>query len=141
MQKMQSLKLRKNIVFNGPVGQAVIDSSISNSSIAITMPEADKNVLTEIKNELESLRNANIEQQEWQEVLVQCISEINAFENATSKVMQKDSAKKAISLFQRLKDLKDTVAITFLTVDIAKKFPELITQGQAVFNTVLSLIP
>lgn len=131
--------MSNNIVFNGPVGQAVIDSNISNSSIAITMPDADKAVLTEIKNELESLRHANVEQQEWQEVLVQCISEINAFENAATKVTQKDSAKKVISLFQRLKDLKDSVAITFLTVDIAQKLPKFLEQGETFFKAVQNL--
>jgi Leucine-rich repeat (LRR) protein len=88
----------------------------------------DLKEFNEIKEILFELEEANIKNEEWKECLIKALDEFSRLEMAEDKAAQKTSVGIIERTFKKLKDLKDIVAIGFLTVDIQSKFPVLMGQ-------------
>lgn len=103
-----------------------LNSNINNLKVEINnIPE-----FKEIQELLLDLKEEAIDNKLWQTTLIECLDSFNRLEYAEDKAAQKTSISIIERGFKKLKDIKDVVAIGFLTVDIQKKFPELIKQWE-----------
>ncbi|AWH86653.1 hypothetical protein HYN59_16745 [Flavobacterium album] len=84
-----------------------------------------------IKEILLDLKDEAKDNKLWQETLIECLDHFNRIEYAEDKPSQKTSLSIIERGFKKLKDLKDIVAISFLSVDIEKKFPDLLSHWEA----------
>ena len=104
--------------------------NVNKATINIKVDVGDLKEFSEIKELLLDLEEYNIENESWKKALIKALDEFNKLEDAEEKSQQKTSISIIDRTFKKLKDLKDVVAIGFLSVDIEKKLPTLLEQWE-----------
>ncbi|MBB3839336.1 small GTP-binding protein [Runella defluvii] len=104
--------------------------NVNKATVSIKVDVGGLKEFSEIKELLLDLEEYNIENENWKKALIKALDEFNKLEDAEEKSQQKTSISIIDRTFKKLKDLKDVVAIGFLSVDIEKKLPTLLEQWE-----------
>jgi hypothetical protein len=129
------LQMKNNtITFNAPVGQFNNQSTITNASVdARTF--GDKNDITEIKDILQELQTANVENKHWQNTLVECISDFHEYESMNNGTEKQVVSTRLNALFSQLKDIKDKFDSITMPLDVCLKVNSLIEIWNKLYTT------
>lgn len=128
--KFAESNIGKNVVVN--VDNNTKQHAQLSASIEFKNEYKENDELNKLKTKLEDIRNTQDYQtkisEEGMRIIAEGIDAIINLQNAKNSSELTQSKSKARSIFNQLKDIKDAVAISFLSVDIAQKLPKLIEQ-------------
>lgn len=122
-QKKINIVVNPTINVNPHFDQKNENKNFSNLSIKIDVKEIQE--FEQIKQLLLDLKEANFNNEEWQQTLINCLDEINKVDEAEFKENQKKVINVIEKGFQKLKNLKDIIGVGLLPVDLYTKLPRL----------------
>ncbi|MPR34993.1 hypothetical protein [Salmonirosea aquatica] len=119
-QKLIQMDENQTNNFYGLVGQFNTHSTIKNANVDMRSSNRETSI-NEIKTILEELKQANIDNKDWQEALVKCISEFHEYESLNSVTDKQVVSTRLNTLFVNLKEIRDKFELITFPIEVYSK--------------------